>query len=410
MVIIFPAYDKGGKEIHVSTNDFILKIIDEGKETLVTELFDVQRAHAVADYLEKDAGVKPIFSPVFLIGNCDWPKTLGDIGGQVRYESITIENHEYFFPLVMIKNSKNDPSYENQTFAHEVLGHLGFDHYIYPEKRLFSHPLSEVFARTISMFLSCYRKEIIADACTYSGNTQDLVTKVLTLYPKIGKRAMVSLFYASKPEETPLLLERVCKEKEIVHSLAILATEYGNDTLQKIVTQPFEDIIKKSKQVYRDYSEHDLMLAHLNEFSLGEKFSHAYLHDLKPFSLEELIENKDVALFDYASELKWQYAHAATPIPSYERGMRLFDQMVSTLDHITELEGEYSPSCYVPLNFEAYALYFGRGDDLVNNFVKYGLGYADTGVLTSYDVSFIVAKRKFFSFLTSPFQAVKGFL
>ncbi len=410
MVITFPAYDKEGKECLISTNDFSLKIIEEGKETLVTELFDIHRAQAIIEYLVKDAGIKPISHPVFLVEKQDWPQILKNVGGQVRYESMIIDNHEYFYPVVMIQKTKGDYSDENLVFAHEILGHLGFDHYIYPEKRRFFHPLSEAFARTIDMFLNSYREEIISDSYGYSGNTHDFVKKSLMLYPKIGKRAIVSLFYASNPEESPSLLERVYLEKEVVHAIAVLATEYHERTLEHMLTQPFEEILKKAKQVRRDYSERDLMLAHLTEFSFGETFSQAYLRDLKPSSLEELIEDKNIALLDNASALKWQYAHAGTSVPLHARGMQLFDHIISTVEHITDIIGEYSPWSYIPRMFEMYTPYFGRGDHLVHNFIKYDLTYDDTRVLIPYDVSFIIAKRKLFSFLRSHLQAAKGFL
>jgi hypothetical protein len=274
----------------------------------------------------------------------------------------------------------------NLHLLHE-LSHINYDAYVHNgmTENEDVHRISETFARTMELYSDRLADALLKNAFSpsYPIGTGILVHKSFHIYRAVGKKAMTSILYRTTPEKFgQTLIDRIYDEEEVLKAAGVLSAMQGGSVVGRILNEKGPDyLVGEARMVYdkiakssSQVSERDLMLKHLaEEFSLGRNFAEAYLREVKPSSLEELIMGKGNREFEAiinASALKWVWAHAATDMPDYERGFALMEHFMRTLSSIYEVTELGYSAVIQPAVMRAYADFFGSGNMLSEKLIK----------------------------------------
>jgi len=405
---------------------------DDGKAYNVKHAVKVDEKTllSIEHYMLNDGGVKPVhdLSAAFIVDEKKWFYK-SDTGGFVTNATIIQENGDTKKGNVIFiqKDDFDSPPVDNAVLVHEALGHIGFEEYISSANAELNdaYRLSEAFSRVLGTFVNEHgRNESIVESSSkdYPAGTSGLVTKALKIYFAVGKKALTSIFYHTKPgPEGYTLIDEIYHDKDLIKAMAVFSARYGGCSIGRTLReQGRDDLIKKTGRIYDEIvnkssgiSEKDLMFRHLSEeFSLGQSFAEVYLREIKPSCLEELILNKskaDVSKIDVTSRLKWVWAHAATNAPDYELGLNLLNYIINTISSIKQLdEFNYGPFFQHDV-LTAYSRFYGTGNELEKNFKRFEIHFKDlNGLFGELIAPFVVAKKKLKYALLSHFDHKSG--
>jgi len=391
---------------------------------------NAERKKAIMNYFWNEAGVKPVTNGflAYIINKEEWKNSSGGFVLKAKVSDEEVKELVTSITLVKADEYKGDCG-NNAKFAHEILGHLGFQQYISAEDDdEDAHRVSEAFSRTVGSFVDEDKAFSILDANigeirrSYPPGTGDLTQKAFILYSKTGKKAIMSLFYTisskapydSNLQRNNTLIDKVHDDKELLKAIAVIATRFGGYDIGDLIKNNCRGkLIKKAKRVYEELNkkssgitEQDLMFKHLkSEFALEDSFTRVYLENTKPSCLDELIEKKDLTIIDRVSELKWIYAHGGTDSPDYRRGLSLLNHFMKTIRRITAVNGLEQAPQFQDEVMVKYAKWYGSGDSLEKHFKKFGVTYRDINDLfNSAKIPFIVLKRALLYAFMHPFR------
>ena len=314
---------------------------------------------AIQNYMFMEAGVKPVNGFVaYVVNEDEWIRSLSDFSAMVGKARITEnDGSEFMSQAILIKRDKNSRPYDiNRRLIHEASGHIGYDneHNISKEDDN-SLRISEVFSRILDSFLIV--KGSLLDKFYfgrdgsekfYPPGTDILEGRAFAIYKRVGKKAIVQLFYSTKPKSWDnTLIDRVYEDRKLLKAIALLSARYGGNSIGNLLNNT--DVLLEKADNVRDeidkgtISEQDLMIRYLKkEFSLGESFARAYIRDLIGSSLDVLIDFKITNEIDKASELKWIYSHGNTTKPDYEHGLRFLNHYFGKIRNVMDLEKLYT--------------------------------------------------------------------
>lgn len=333
--------------------------VPKGVKYVSAVILERDRRYSIENYLKEEAGICPggRQAPAWVIDRKDWPyKGFGGFWRK-KWRWDKDGNRECSSYILVVENK---PYEENAVFAHEALGHGGFEEHISAEEKDITFALSEAFARTGEILLREDRSAYMSPSETvYPAETKELTEAASTILLHLGKRGTIAFFYALAPpkvreEQAASFINELAKDTALLQAFGILAARYGGENIGRQVHQPRLQVLRAALHVRDEMVQHSsncteekLMRAYLSrEFSLGDAFAQFYLREARPSSFEELIFEKTVLpdtkvyAIDRASALKWVGAHRGGTLPCYEAGMNILQSLARTSESWKDLDGE----------------------------------------------------------------------
>lgn len=336
---------------------------------IVAERFSTARSHAIGNYMHKEAGIPPLGEKIAVarIAAETWPFDKQWQGFWTKVRSVSHLRSSRRVPFIALQTQEN-ALLENRCFVHEYFGH-GWFRERFPFDRSDSWcRVDEAYARLLETFVSENRQKAIADTSSsfYLPGTSELTQQVLDISLRLGKRATMQLFSGLGHKELSggqleQFIHVFAQDQPLLSALATLAARYGGEAIMPYVLYADrENVLRDAIAVYDGIVQHSssvtedgLMRAYLqDEFSLGKPFADLYLRTVAPSCLEELISEKallpkaNVYAIDRASALKWVGAHAGSPFPDPERGMKALTIVTKACDHLFDLDGKDAPHAF----------------------------------------------------------------